>query len=153
MIFVGFGPVTLNKNSIIAIFFAFLATLCYAISGVLTKKYCPDEPVLNISVYCLGFSSIILLPAIILDVPKISPSNQAWIAVISLGVLCSGVALLLYFKLLKVVGPIKTTTVTFVVPVFATLWGTVFLNEKFTLAMGVGLILILISSLMVFFQK
>ena len=153
MIVVGFGPVTLYLNSIVAISFAFMATFCYAISGVLTKKYCPDVSILHLSVYCLGSASLILMPAFIFDVPKTVPSQQSWLAVIALGVLCSGVALLLYFKLLKTVGPIKTTTVAFLVPAFGTLWGTVFLDEVFTMAIGIGVTLILISSGMVFFQK
>ena len=153
MIFVGFGPITLNLNSIVAIFFALLATLCYAISGILTRKHCPDIPVLTLSIFSLGSASMILLPSVFFDYPNTFPSSQSWMAVIFLGVLCSGVAMLLYFNLIKTVGPIKTTTVTFLVPAFGTLWGTIFLNETFTLAMAIGIALILTSSFMVFFQK
>ena len=153
MIFVGFGPIVLHWDSLTAILFALIATLCYAISGVLTRKYCVGVPSLSLSIYCLGFASILLLPSFFLDLPEVRPSSQSWVAIIILGVLCSGVALLLYFKLIKSVGPIKTTTVTFLVPAFGTMWGTIFLDEVFTSAMGIGIMLILISSAMVFFQK
>lgn len=153
MIFVGLGPLEIDWNSGVAIFFAILATLCYAISGILTRKYCPDIPVLHLSVFSLGSASIILLPTVFFDFPSSFPSNQSWISIIVLGVLCSGVAMLLYFKLIKTVGPIKTTTVTFLVPAFGTLWGTIFLDESFTLPMATGITLILISSFLVFFQK
>ena len=153
MIFVGFGPLELNLNSVISFFFAVLATVCYAISGILTRKYCPDMTVLHLSTFSLGSASIILLPTVFFDFPKTFPSTQSWLAVIVLGVLCSGVAMLLYFKLIKIVGPVKTTTVTFLVPAFGTLWGTIFLGETFTFAMAIGISLILISSFLVFFQK
>jgi drug/metabolite transporter (DMT)-like permease len=153
MIFVGFGPVKFYWDSVIAIFFASMATLCYAISGVLTRKYCPDVSVINLSIFSLGSAFIILLPSVFFDAPGIFPSSQSWIAIVVLGVLCSGVAMLLYFNLLKTVGPIKTTTVTFLVPAFGTLWGTIFLDEIFTVPMGFGITLILVSSAMVFYQK
>jgi drug/metabolite transporter (DMT)-like permease len=50
-------------------------------------------------------------------------------AVLALGVLCSGVAYILFFRLIENVGPARALTVTFMVPVFAVFYGMVFLGE------------------------
>jgi drug/metabolite transporter (DMT)-like permease len=52
------------------------------------------------------------------------------LAVLALGVLCTGVAYLLYFKLVQEVGATSTLTVTFLIPVFGVLWGWLFLQEQ-----------------------
>ncbi len=153
MVVVGFGPVSINSKEIIAILFAFFATFCYAISGVLTKKYCQNISGLLLSLYCLGSASIVLFPFSFVDLHFAKISSVGIISVLMLGILCSGVALLLYFNLLKTVGPVKTTTVTFVVPAFGTMWGTIFLNELFTISMAIGILLILAASISVFFEK
>ena len=51
------------------------------------------------------------------------------LSVISLGIVCSGVAYLLYFRLISDVGAVPALTVTFLIPVFGILWGTLFLGE------------------------
>lgn len=48
---------------------------------------------------------------------------------IALGVLCSGIAYLLYFRLIADLGAASALTVTFLIPVFGVLWGSLFLNE------------------------
>src|SRR3569623_487475 len=58
-----------------------------------------------------------------------APTSGEWAAVIARGVLCTGVAYLLYFRLIEEAGPGKALTVTFLVPVFGVLWGVLFLDE------------------------
>ncbi|HNB46504.1 MAG TPA: DMT family transporter, partial [Burkholderiaceae bacterium] len=55
-----------------------------------------------------------------------------------LGLGCTALAYLLYFRLLARVGPARAVTVTYLVPVFATVWGALLLGESFTLRMGLG---------------
>ena len=67
----------------------------------------------------------------------------AWAAVLVLGVVCTGLAYILFFRLISNVGPAKTLTVTFVVPVFALFYGAVFLGETLTPWMlGCGLVVV-----------
>lgn len=64
------------------------------------------------------------------------------------GVLCTGVAYVLYFRLIEAAGPARSLTVTFVVPVFALFYGSVFLSEAITPWMiGCGVIILLGTSL------
>ena len=68
---------------------------------------------------------------------------QAWGALLALGVLCTSVAYVLYFKLIEQLGPARALTVTFLAPVFALLYGNWFLNEPITAWMlGCGVIIV-----------
>jgi drug/metabolite transporter (DMT)-like permease len=66
------------------------------------------------------------------------PGTQAWLAVIVLGVLCTGVAYILYFRLIEQAGPARALAVTFALPVFAILYGALFLGEPVTAWMLMG---------------
>ena len=76
----------------------------------------------------------LVLPTLLLW-PTHAPSLQAWLAVIVLGVLCTGSAYILYFRLIANAGPARALTVTFLIPVFAVLYGVAFLGESVTLWM------------------
>ena len=60
------------------------------------------------------------------------PSLQAWLALLALGVFCTGFAYILFFRLIARAGPQRALTVTFLVPVFAVAYGAVFLHEAIT---------------------
>ena len=62
--------------------------------------------------------------------PTRMPSATAWLAVLAVGVLCTGVAYILYFRLIENLGPARALTVTFVLPVFAVIYGAILLNES-----------------------
>jgi drug/metabolite transporter (DMT)-like permease len=112
-----------------------LATLCYAISGSFTKKYMPNMPPLVSSTGSqLGASLALTLPAF-WAMPATMPSPKAWTALIILGVACTGIAYILYFRLVNRAGPAKALTVTFLIPVFALVYGVAFLNETVTWGM------------------
>jgi drug/metabolite transporter (DMT)-like permease len=64
---------------------------------------------------------------------------------LGLAVFCTAIAYLFYFYLLANVGPTKTLSVTFLVPVFGVIWGMIFLHEKITIGMLGGLAIILTS--------
>ena len=67
--------------------------------------------------------------------PEAMPSTQAWLSIVILGVACTGIAYILYFRLVNRAGPAKALTVTFLIPVFALIYGVAFLNESVTLSM------------------
>ena len=112
-----------------------VATLCYAISGCFTKKFMPNLPPLVSSTGSqLGASLALALPAL-WALPEDMPSSQAWLSIIMLGVACTGIAYILYFRLVNRAGPAKALTVTFLIPVFALIYAVAFLNETVTLSM------------------
>ena len=95
----------------------------------------------------MGASLALALPALWWH-PQHLPSLHAWAALLAVGIVCTGVAYILYFKLIENTGPAKALTVTFMVPVFAIVYGVVLLGETVTPWMlGCGLIVLLGTAL------
>jgi drug/metabolite transporter (DMT)-like permease len=71
------------------------------------------------------------------------PSATALAAAATLGVLCTAIAYIIFYKLFASIGPTKAVTVTFLIPLFSVIWGVLFIDERVTwnLAAGGGLIL------------
>lgn len=106
-----------------------MACLCYALSASYTKRYLGGIPALVTATGSqLGATLVLALPAFWFW-PQHMPSAMAWLALLSVGVLCTGVAYILFFRLIENIGPARSLTVTFVVPVFAMFYGAAFLNE------------------------
>ena len=79
----------------------------------------------------IGATLGLCLPAALLW-PAHTPGTRAWLALLVLGVACTGVAYILFFRLIASAGPQRTLTVTFLIPVFAVFYGAVFLSEVVT---------------------
>jgi drug/metabolite transporter (DMT)-like permease len=108
------------------------ATVCYALAASATKRYLSGlPPLVTATGSQLGATLGLALPALFLR-PAQMPGWQAWMAVLVVGVLCTGIAYILYFRLIEQAGPARALAVTFVVPVFAILYGALFLGEAVT---------------------
>ena len=108
------------------------ACLCYGIAASFAKKYMGGiHPMVTAAGSQVGATLGLLLPAIWLW-PAQLPSTTAWLALLVLGVACTGIAYILYFRLIEKAGPQRTLTVTFLIPVFAVVYGAVFLHESIT---------------------
>jgi drug/metabolite transporter (DMT)-like permease len=106
------------------------ACLFYGISASFTKRYLGGVPSIAIATGSqLGASIGLAVPMVWLW-PSHSPSVTAWAALLVVGVLCTGVAYVLFFRLIDKVGAAGSLTVTFLIPVFAVIYGMVFLNES-----------------------
>lgn len=135
----------LNLNaSLWAVLACLLATLNYAIGAVATKRWLGGAVTpLGVAAGSQFASMLWLLPFGVWAWPAALPSATAWANLAGLALLCTGVAYILYFRLMARVGPTKAVTVTFLIPVFAVLWGALFLGEALTLPMAGGGALIL----------
>lgn len=108
------------------------ACICYGIAASATKRHLGGLPSLVTAAGSqVGATLALALPALWLAPAKM-PGTQAWLAVIAVGTLCTGVAYVLYFKLIEQAGPARALAVTFVVPVFALIYGALFLGEAVT---------------------
>lgn len=115
-----------------AVLACLLATTCYAFAASATKRFLTGlPPLVTATGSQLGATMALALPALWLH-PQQAPSLQASLAVVVLGVLCTGVAYILYFRLIEQAGPSRALTVTFAIPVFAILYGVLFLGEPVT---------------------
>ena len=90
-------------------------------------------------------AAISLLPFSIWLWPEQNPPGSAWLGAIILGVACTGIAFILFFRLIKNLGPNKAISVTYLIPLFSMLWGMIFLDESVTLYMLSGGLMILLG--------
>ncbi len=119
------------------------ATFCYGLATNHARRSAAREPFLNAFGTLLG-ASVTVAPTLLVWPLAHTPTWAAVGAVVGIGVLCSGVAYLLYFRLVQDVGPTSALSVTYLIPLFGSLWGGVFLGEWPTLATlgGMGVILL-----------
>ena len=115
-----------------AVLACLLACLCYGIAASFAKKYMGGiDPMVTAAGSQMGATLGLMVPAIWLW-PARTPSTSAWLAMLVLGVACTGIAYILYFRLIEKAGPQRTLTVTFLIPVFAVFYGAIFLREIIT---------------------
>ncbi len=119
------------------------AALCYAIAAVYIKRFLTGVPPLAVAAGTQTAAALFLAIPAWLAWPQAMPSARAWGATIALALLCTGLAYILFFRLMARVGPTNTITVTFLIPAFAMLWGWLFLDEGVTPAMLIGSAVIL----------
>ena len=122
------------------------ATLGYACGPLIVKRRLAGADPLGPVTAAMGIASIILLPFGIGDFPAEAPSTDALVAVVVLGLVCSALAFLLFFRLIAEVGPHRATVITYVNPVVALALGVAVLGENVTAGAVAGLLLILAGS-------
>lgn len=131
-----------------AVLACLLATTSYGLAASYTRRYLATVPPMVMATGSqLGAACVLALPAWWLW-PAILPSAHAWWAVATVALLCTGLAFVLYFRLVASAGPARALTVTFLVPVFALLYGAIFLAEAVNAAMLVcGAVIVLGTAL------
>ncbi len=145
ILLVGWSSIPFTYDVKIAIGLAVLSTISYGVAGVYAKKAFTLVPPLSIAAGQQIGAAILLLPFTLLNfsasIDKVS--GVAILAVLGLALFCTAIAYLLYFYLIESVGPTKTLSVTFLIPVFGIIWGVFILKEHITLGMLFGFLVIL----------
>lgn len=119
------------------------ATLCYGIGANYTKRRLSGVSPLAVAAGSQAAAALALAVPAALWWPAAAPSAAAWGAAAVLGVLCTGLAYLLYFRLIAHVGPARAIAVTYLIPLFGVLWGALFLGERVTPVMVLAGLVIL----------
>lgn len=143
-----------------AVALALGSTLSYAIAIHHTKRYLSSLPPLSVTTGCMSAAGLMLVVPAWLSGPQPVPSlpvrpetwtdipHITWAALLGLALLCTGVAYLMFYRLVARVGPTRAMTVTFLIPVFGMLWGWLFLDEAITWSMLSGMAVILLGTLL-----
>lgn len=135
------GPVPFDTELLLGALACLGATACYGFGGFLTRRWInqgegPDSEVVAFGSQ-LG-ATLCLLPLFGLSLLNAPPVNwgdsTVWLSLLGLGLVCTAFAYILYFRLLADIGPVKTLTVTFLIPPFGVLWGVIFLDEPLSWA-------------------
>ena len=125
------------------------ASLAYACTALIAKRYGRNAPPRQTAVGAQLWGALVLIPLLPILPPQGIVSGAVLASLLALGLLASGVAYLLYFRLIADIGATRTQTVSLLVPGFGLLWGALFLGEAITLATIAGGALIVGGTLLV----
>jgi drug/metabolite transporter (DMT)-like permease len=132
------GPVTPDTTFAVAVAASLGAALCYALAGVWLKRHGAQLKPVAVAGWSQLFASFVLLPAAAAAPVPAAPTMLVLVDLLALALVCSGVAYLLYYRLIADVGPTRAMTVTFLMPAFGMAWGALFLGEHITPPMIAG---------------
>jgi drug/metabolite transporter (DMT)-like permease len=128
----GFQPGASGIAPVWAMLACLLGCMCYAVSASYTQRFLSDVPPLVIATGSqIGATLGLALPALWFR-PTQLPGLSAWLALLVVGVVSTGIAYILFFRLIANGGPARALSATYVVPVFAVLYGLIFLGEQVT---------------------
>lgn len=125
---------------------ALAAPLGYALATSYARKHAGAIASFDQAHGSLWAASLTVLPLALLIPARSTPTPSDWLAVSALALLCTGWAYLIYFRLVREIGPARTLTVTFLIPVFGVLWGALFLHEAITPSMLAGGAIVLLGT-------
>ncbi len=153
-VLVGFGGVALllgvdlggSGSALLGGLAVVLASLGYAVGGLLVKHRLAGLAPVGMSAAVVTASAIFLLPPALLTAPEAAPGLGPAAAVAVLGVLGTGLAFVILYRLIASIGPARAWLVTYIAPGFAVVYGAVLLSEEVTVATLAGLALILFGS-------
>ncbi len=146
VILVGWKSVEATPAFFTAVVAALFAALMYAIAAPYVKQNLSGVSPLVVTTGSQIGAAVVLLPLLPFTVPTQTPSTSVIISVIALAITSTALAYILYFRLIQNVGSTKALTVTYLVPIFAMLWGALVLGEPITAAMMLGCGLVLLGT-------
>jgi drug/metabolite transporter (DMT)-like permease len=123
-----------------------LAALGYATAPIIADRYLRDVPTIPLTATCLGLTALLYLPFTLLTGHPHLPGLHAALALLALGVVCTGLAFVLFFRLIAEVGAARSTLVAYLNPVVAVALGAAVLHESVTLTVLLATALILAGS-------
>ena len=140
------GPVEMVPMQWLAVAAGLAAAFCYALTAYWTVNWFGDMPSEKLAFQNQFMAFLWLVPALVaMPAPEIEDIGTIWMALGVAGVLCTGVAYLLYFRILQEVGPVPSSSVSFLIPGFAMLWSFLFLGETIGVAHMIGLACIILA--------
>jgi drug/metabolite transporter (DMT)-like permease len=157
--FIGVGMLVgfdISADNYWAIALCLVAATGYALGPIIITKMLSDVASIGVIAWSLLLAGLIYLPVVTYEVLSDSwraagvsnVSLNAILSVVALGVLCSAIAFVGVFALIKEVGPTRTTVITYINPAVAIILGVIVLNEPITTGILIGFPLVLIGSVM-----
>ncbi|EJL97597.1 MULTISPECIES: DMT family transporter [unclassified Pseudomonas] len=146
------GPVAFDLQLLMGAVACLLATTCYGFAGFLARRWLDQAGGLDSRLSALGSmlgATLFLLPLFgysVITAPPVSWGGwNVWLSLLGLGLGCTAFAYIIYFRLLSSIGPVKSMTVTFMIPPFGVLWGALLLDEPLSMAHIYGGVLIALA--------
>ncbi|WP_227317375.1 DMT family transporter [Cedecea davisae] len=152
MVITSVGDAHSTDEKIFGIIACLVATTCYGVAGFLTRRWISDKGGLDPKIVAFGSqigATLFLLPFFAWSVstgPTINwIQGNVWLSVLGLGFICTAVAYIFYFRLIADIGPLRSLTVTFLIPPFGVLWGYLILNETISEGFIIGALIVCVS--------
>jgi len=142
---VGFEVHVEDARAVVAIA---VVAISYAVGPLVLARYLADLPGLGVIAVSMLLSAVLYLPAGLAQAPAAWPSAKVVASVVTLGLVCTALAFVLFFQLIAEVGPARSTVITYLNPAVALTLGVVVLDEQVTLVTGIGFALILVGSVL-----
>ena len=120
-----------------------VVVVCYATAPFIADRRLADVPSMGVIALSLVVVSVIYAPVAAASLPDEAPTVNAILAIVGLAVVCTGLAFVVFFRLIDEIGPARATLITFANPVVAVALGAVFLDEAITVAAVIGFVLVL----------
>ncbi len=143
VLIVNLGPVALTTLTLLAAAAGVAGAALWGWAGVMIKQRTGRVPPMGLAAGSIAFSAALMMPFWIEAPPAAAWTWEAVAAVVALGALCTGLAYLPFFTLIRDIGPSRTLTVGLAVPVLGILWGWLLLDETVTAPMLAGAALVL----------
>lgn len=122
------------------------ATVSYAVSGNLTRRFLAHVPPLSIATGCQLAAAVVLMPAAAFTWPEQMPSSAAWASLAALAIFSTALAYILFFQLIRELGPAGASAPLFLIPPFGLLWGWLLLDEPISAGMVGSVAVILLGT-------
>src|SRR6185312_17108706 len=124
----GAGAVPLAEIGVVAV--------CYAVGPIVLSRWLADAPSLGVLTASLAIATVIYAPFALTSLPDGVPGWKVDVSVVTLAVVCTALAFVVFFALIGEVGPVRATVITYVNPAVAAVLGVAILDERFTVGMG-----------------
>ena len=125
-----------------------LVVIGYALGPAIVGRYLKGVPSISVNGISLAACAVAYAPLAAVQWPHAMPSAWVLVSVGVLAVVCTAVAFILFFELIAAIGPVRATVITYINPAVAALLGIAVLNEKLTIGMGIGFVLVLAGSVL-----
>lgn len=119
------------------------ASVCYGFGINLVRRYLTGLPSAAVAAANLLCGALLLAPFALDSWPARPIPAASWVSAVLLGVLCTGAAFVLYYRLIARIGAARASTVTYLIPLFGVIWAWLVLREPLTVTMAVAGALIL----------
>jgi len=114
------------------------ASFLYGIGINLVRRHLTGLPPAAVASATLGVSALLTLPFAIANWPTHAIPAKSWFSASALGVVCTGLAFVMYYRLIARIGASRASTVTYLIPVFGVAWAWLLLDEPLTIKMGIA---------------
>ncbi|GAA0798214.1 DMT family transporter [Spirilliplanes yamanashiensis] len=151
---VGFGGVAVLAGPALAggapwpIAEVLIVAVCYAVAPIIASRHLADVPSLPLTAVCLAVATVVYTPAAVVTWPSAWPAADVLVALAALALVCTALAMVLFFSLIREVGGPRAVVITYVNPAVAVAAGALVLDEPVTVQMVVAFALILAGSVL-----